>query len=615
MSDLSALERRKYVRVADAFHAGYKAAETNQTLTLEFRRNYASSLEREHRLHAGTLLRFIEFESSAPTELEALPAYSERQKRIRNEKILSAAAPELIASLEPADDFSEEVIKNAKAACYDPAIWAEELAVAARQAVDMFEDQIHGDPKKKVSLWTICQRLADTKEYSYEKKSIFKAAELTRKNVGLELSFKPKGGRPTALNNEKGTAFVIFIKSEFEKADMVGQSAIRGKFFDSWVAKKHNEFYHPNLRVPAKEFQQLSPRVMAQIKAELKAIKCTVQYVSGRRLEAMGDVRNYVTWMIAATLGMKDVPLELRFNYDDTSIMFGDHNEVAGVAYTSEAVIKQLKLINRSVGVQRSEVGINALAACMVVLGMLASCIGLLHASIVKIYDRSIKPEDSMRLQFVNKVDACDIYVLYIRGKQKASGVVDHEEADDDGLDEMAHGGTHGLKCSDHASECEVAELVFNKVLGPKIATLKAEHFVKKKHIDAHGFNQKLDDVSLATAASAYIQEQQSKYDSLPAGSLGQDDNDDESCDANYDSGDCDLDDVAGEQIGDANEFADDEILDINYMDGLDYEVCSHLPPFCEFRGHVHKLTKCCDLEQRNLFTCEICAGKGTGVA
>jgi hypothetical protein len=39
MSDLSALERRKYVRVADAFHAGYKAAETNQMakITAKFR--------------------------------------------------------------------------------------------------------------------------------------------------------------------------------------------------------------------------------------------------------------------------------------------------------------------------------------------------------------------------------------------------------------------------------------------------------------------------------------------------------------------------------------------------------------------------------------------------
>ena len=164
MSDLSALERRKYVKVADAFHAGYKAAEANQTLTLEFRRDYASSLEKQHQLRAGSLLRFIEHESSAPIALEALPAFSDRQKRIRSEESLSgAAAPELIAQPEPPlDDLSAEVIKNAKAARYDPAkkgnqMWhtirEQELAVAARQALDNFESQSQDDPKKNVSIY------------------------------------------------------------------------------------------------------------------------------------------------------------------------------------------------------------------------------------------------------------------------------------------------------------------------------------------------------------------------------------------------------------------------------------------------------------------------------
>jgi hypothetical protein len=58
---------------------------------------------------------------------------------------------------------------------------------------------------------------------------------------------------------------------------------------------------------------------------------------------------------------------------------------------------------------------------------------------------------------------------------------VDQDESDDEaGLDDIAHGGVPDLKRSDHASECEVAELVFNKVLGPKITALKAEYFVKK---------------------------------------------------------------------------------------------------------------------------------------
>jgi hypothetical protein len=322
MSDLSALERRKYVRVADAFHAGYQAAEDNQTLTLEFRRNFASCLESEHQLLAGSLLRFIESESRAPRSLEMLPAHSERQKRLRAEVL---PADQIVAP-KPAEEFSDVVIKNALENCFDPEVWAEELTVAARHALDNFEIQDEGS--KKLSLWTICQRLADTHQYTYEKKALHKAAQKMQENASLELSFKPLGGRRTALNNEKGQAFIDVLLHEFQKADMVGQSAIKDKKFNGWVTRKHIEFYQPNSRVPVKNIEPLSAHVMSQIKAELKALKCTVQYVSARRLEAFCDPRNYISWMIAATLGMRDVPLELRFNYDDTSIMFGDHKEV-----------------------------------------------------------------------------------------------------------------------------------------------------------------------------------------------------------------------------------------------------------------------------------------------
>ena len=30
--------------------------------------------------------------------------------------------------------------------------------------------------------------------------------------------------------------------------------------------------------------------------------------------------RNYISWYVAATVAMKDVPFELRFNWDDTSL-------------------------------------------------------------------------------------------------------------------------------------------------------------------------------------------------------------------------------------------------------------------------------------------------------
>jgi hypothetical protein len=203
---------------------------------------------------------------------------------------------------------------------------------------------------------------------------------------------------------------------------------------------------------------------------------------------------------------MKDVPLELRFNYDDSSLMFGDHNEVAGVACAPESVMKLIKTLHRSLGAQRNASSADQLAACLLVLGFLASALGLLHISIVKIYDRAIRKKDNIRLEYINTVDACDIYCLYIRGKQKGAGALkDVAEVEDAALGDIAHGGVPGL--CDHATECEVAEKVFNMFIGPKIADLKAEYFVKKRHRKSIGFTAKMDGVALACGKVAYLQQ------------------------------------------------------------------------------------------------------------
>ena len=61
MSELSALERRRYSAVAAKFAAQYQEAEDRQQLTFEFRANLALSLENENGLKRSTLLDFIEF--------------------------------------------------------------------------------------------------------------------------------------------------------------------------------------------------------------------------------------------------------------------------------------------------------------------------------------------------------------------------------------------------------------------------------------------------------------------------------------------------------------------------------------------------------------------------
>lgn len=109
----------------------------------------------------------------------------------------------------------------------------------------------------------------------------------------------------------------------------------------------------------------------------------------------MGDPRNYVSWYIAAVLGFKNVPLELRFNWDDTSLFVAGEERGAGacvgIAFTSDEVIKEMERLNRSLGMQAPshEKGRHCTPR-MVQWGVLASGSGRLEACVCKIYDRSI---------------------------------------------------------------------------------------------------------------------------------------------------------------------------------------------------------------------------------
>jgi hypothetical protein len=600
MSELSALERRRYSAVAAKFAALYQEAEDRQELNLDFRANLASSLEKENGLKQSTLLNFIEFESKAPTSLQHAPPFAERQAKLRKVADPEPIAPAVSAAISEAD---KKMLKVAAALEQEPAYRSQELLDAALEAVKQFEAQ---DGIKKKALFTICGEIEGEGHFHFDKRTINKAATKIREQPEQQLSLRVQGGKKTAINNDRGDAFIEFVKSSFEKRDQSGQDSLRGEKFNAWILKKHQQFFFPDARAPI-PVEPLSAFVISQIKSELKAVKQKVKYVSFRRLEAFGDPRNYMSWMIASTLALKDVPLELRFNYDDSSLMFGDHNEVAGVAYSCESVMKLLKNIHRSMGAQREALTADQVAACLVVLGFLASALGLLHISIVKIYDRAIKKEDNLRLEYINTIDACDIHCLYIRGKQKGAGAaVDDAAEEDAGLDDIAHGGVPGL--GDHASECEVAEIVFNKVIGKKIADLKAEYFVKKRHRKTAGFAAKMDGVALETEKAAYLEQKKEEHilhESQLAEQLLMTDS----------QAECASD--AASNYSDDDLLSDSDESDANSICSSDSDkyVCSNLPAFIEFRGHRHRLLLECDLNQTNLYTCGVCSGMGTGVA
>jgi hypothetical protein len=295
---------------------------------------------------------------------------------------------------------------------------------------------------------------------------------------------KSKGGKPSVVNNPDGEDFISFLREQFFIATRTGQNLKKFDDVNKFIVDMYKVRYFKNMDA---EPPIIAPKTLRRLRGLMKAKGVRgFKYVSARRWEAMGDPRNYISWYVAANIGFKDVPLELRFNWDDTSLFVAGEERAAGgcvgIAFTADEVFKELELLNRSPGMQAPthEKGRHC-SPRMVQWGVLASGSGRLEACVCKIYDRSISEEDNLRLVHIKKLGDCDIYVLYIRGKQLAPG------SDPSNAEAIAHGGV-----SDHASEAEVAELIFRDVVATKIEKRKAEVAVAMKRISQSRFGAKV---------------------------------------------------------------------------------------------------------------------------
>jgi hypothetical protein len=129
-----------------------------------------------------------------------------------------------------------------------------------------------------------------------------------------------------------------------------------------------------------------------------------------------------------------------------------------------------------------------------------------LEACVVKVYDRSINKKDNLRLCHIKKQGDCDIYVLYIRGKQLAPGV------EPTVADQVAHGGTD----SDHSSEAAIAELIFRDVVADKIEKRKAEYAVAMRRITQQGFGAKLSSPEFQKLVTEELEKMRRAADARP---------------------------------------------------------------------------------------------------
>jgi hypothetical protein len=424
---------------------------------------------------------------------------------------------------------------------------------------------------------------------------------------------KTAGGPPSIINSAEGPEFIEYLRSEFLKVNRIGQNSMQLSEMNEFIVSRYKAKYFVNLQASVPSF---SEKVLRKLRGAMKLKAGAAKYVSARRWEAMGDPRNYISWYVAATIAFKDVPLELRFNWDDTSLFVageqhGRGGACVGVAFTSEEVLKELAQLNRSPGMQAPVLG-GAGKHCtprMVQWGILASAAPRLEACVVKIYDRAISVADNMRLVFIKKVGDCDIHVLYIRGKQLAVG------ADPTTAEAIAHGG---VDC-EYANETDVAELVFTKVVAPKIESRIAQYAVAMDQIRQVGFKEKLSSPELQQKVTEQLNAMRANramdpFAPVPSAAAAAP-VPSEAAAAPVPSeaaagGDSDSDSSSAHSSSSSDAGVDSDDADYPQPGLGDVESCAHLPPELTVPQHEHKIFK---KEATSAYVCGVCGGRDGG--
>ncbi len=190
------------------------------------------------------------------------------------------------------------------------------------------------------------------KYFSLTSKTIFKhASRLLDDSKYVPL---PRGGAPSIINNPDGAEFIQFLRERLVKSTRTAQNCKKLEDLNAFIRESYKLRYYTNQDASAPDIPKKTLRKLRGL-MKAKGISAA-RYVSARRWEAMGDPRNYMSWYIASSIAMKNVPLELRFNWDETSLFVAGEQRntgaCVGMAFTAEEVAKELDLLNRSPGIQ-----------------------------------------------------------------------------------------------------------------------------------------------------------------------------------------------------------------------------------------------------------------------
>jgi hypothetical protein len=305
------------------------------------------SLESECCLDEHTLIIFISWKKR---QLDALPleqtdAERKAAKRARDERA------ELEAAKQRDDEHHRE--QQLAAAAIKHTYTTDRDSMVFHAAQECLANGGAADLKASVNRVLAARDKWGNKAYhTLSKRTLFKHATCIAKNPAYRP--KTKGGAPSVINNPLGDDFVRYLKAEYHKENRTAQNSKSMKDMDRFIIDRYKLMFYKNADAAAPDF---SKGTLRELRKRMKLKVGAAKSVSARRWQAMGDPRNYMSFYVTCNVALKDVPLELRFNWDDTSLFVAGEQRGAGgcclgVAFTAEEVERELAALNRSPGMQ-----------------------------------------------------------------------------------------------------------------------------------------------------------------------------------------------------------------------------------------------------------------------
>ena len=240
-------------------------------------------------------------------------------------------------------------------------------------------------------------------------------------------SYEPKcqGGRPTILNSSTSDAFWEFVAAELKTKNPSGQSGVydREKFIgDSWLKfhSKNDAAFLPDI---AAKTMKRCLELMDTFSFKEPARKKNV-----RGAEAMDDPRNFIAFAAVCLALMKDVPDDLKLNYDDVTFMVAEDMGVVKICYGHKDIQKAMKELGRSMSWHFEEDGPQKQVR-MFVCGFVSTGRGKLPVCVVKFYDRRIQQPQRIMHHFIGTAgNGCEMWWVNIKLSQDGNGSNDDEE-------------------------------------------------------------------------------------------------------------------------------------------------------------------------------------------